>query len=165
MLSKSEIMDMFTSRQWGGYKGFILEVYDYLHNIGGGRMNTKLFNILKKIIDNIKGLQVEDISDQITFTPAWTNMHTTAYKIGNVVFFTLEGTATTIVANYQYTIATIANGYKPKRSLPFTGHGTDSNFAPLGIVNAWVWTSGDITIRCSNANGNYIFVSGFYCIE
>ena len=118
--------------------------------------------LLAKILDALK---VKDISDKITFTGAWSNYIRKAYLIGGkFVFFTLEGYASTIVAGAQYTIATIASGYRPKDYLVFTGHATDTNYLPQSVVNCFVWTSGDITIRCSNGNGNYVFVSGWYAL-
>ena len=90
-------------------------------------MNNRLAKILAAIIARTFA---EDISDKITLTAAWTNMHITAYRVGDMVFFALEGMATTIVANTQYTIATIAAGYRPAKNIPLTGHGTYNNFAP-----------------------------------
>ncbi len=119
---------------------------------------------MKTIKELLLGLIAEDISDKITFGGAWANQHRRAYRIGGMVFFTLEGYAGTIVAGTEYTLATIANGYKPKNDVAFTGHTTNVSFLPNGIVNCWVWASGSITVRVSNANGNFVFVSGWYKI-
>ena len=109
-------------------------------------------------------LTVEDISDKITFGGAWTGLQRVAYRIGNMVFFSLEGYAGTIVGGSQYTIATIASGYRPKSNVILTAHSTNIGYVPQAVVNAWVWTSGDVTVRPSNGSGNYIFVSGCYAI-
>lgn len=126
---------------------------------------TDLTNILNQVLTASSGMSVEDISDKITFGSAWSNLHRKAYLIGGkFVFFTLEGYAGTIVAGTQYTIATIASGYRPKDTEIFTGHATNSSYVPQSVVNCYVWTSGDITVRCSNANGNYVFINGWYAL-
>lgn len=126
---------------------------------------TDLKNILNEVLPSCSGMSIEDITDKITFGGAWTAMQAKAYLLGGrFVFFVLEGYAGTIVAGTQYTIATIASGYRPKDTLPFTGHATNSSYVPQSVVNCYVWTSGDITIRCSNANGNYVFISGWYAL-
>ena len=118
--------------------------------------------LLAKILDALK---VKDISDEITFTGAWSNYMRKAYLIdGKFVFFMLEGYAGTIMQGTQYTIATIASGYRPKDNLAFTGHATDAGYVPQSVVNCYVWTNGNITVRCSNGNGNYVFVSGWYAL-
>ena len=124
-----------------------------------------LTNILNEVLTAGSGMTVEDISDKITFGDAWSNYMRKAYLIGGkFVFFTLEGYAGTIMAGTQYTIATIASGYRPKDNLAFTGHATDANYLPQSTVNCYIWTSGDITIRCSNGNGSYVFISGWYAL-
>lgn len=124
-----------------------------------------MLNVKKTLTKILDALKVKDISDKITFGSAWSNQMKKAYLIGGkFVFFTLEGSASTIVAGTQYTIATIASGYKPKDTLTFTGHATNSNFLPQSIVNCFVWTSGDITVRCQNGNGNNVFISGWYLV-
>lgn len=124
-----------------------------------------MLNLKKTLTKLLDALKVKDISDKITFGSAWSNYMKKAYLIGGkFVFFTLEGYADIIGAGTQYTIATIASGYRPKDNLAFTGHGTDVNYLPQSTVNCYVWTSGDITVRCSNANGNYVFVSGWYLV-
>ena len=107
---------------------------------------------------------IEDISSQITFGGAWTQMVKVAYKVGKLVFFDLEGSTSTIVGGTQYTMATIASGYRPSSSIYLTGHTTNASYVPQAVVNAIAWTSGDITVRPSNANGLYFFVSGWYVI-
>ena len=116
-------------------------------------------------IEGTKEGYVKDISDKIAFGSAWSSIIKQAYLIGGkFVFFTLEGYADTIIAGTQYTIATIASGYRPKDTLAFTGHATKVGYFPQSIVNCFVWTSGDMTVRCSNGNGNYVFVSGWYLV-
>ena len=120
----------------------------------------------KKLIRKILTcFAVEDISDEITMASGWQSMHRTAYKLGKMVFFSIEGySQSAVVGGTQYTIANIASGYRPSKSIPFTGHATDSTFTPQAVVNGNVWTGGTITGRASNANGRYFFISGFYKI-
>lgn len=107
---------------------------------------------------------VEDISNQITLGSAWTNLGKIAYRVGKVCYFYMDVYAGTIVGGTQYTVATIASGYRPTFTVGFTGHTTNSNYVPQAVVNAFVGTSGDITIRASNSNGNYVFLSGWWIL-
>lgn len=118
----------------------------------------------KEVEAFINGLNIEDISDKFTFTSAWSNLVCSAYKIGKLVVFSLEGNAGTVVAGTQYTMVTIASGYRPKTTTYYTGHGTDGSYFPQGIVNSIVWTSGDITVRPQTNTCNYIFLSGMYVL-
>ena len=121
-----------------------------------------LKNVLNEVLPS--GAPVEDISSSFTFGSSWTPMLKIAYKIGNLVVFSLEGNAGTIIGGTQYTMATIASGYRPRANTCFTGHTTNSNYVGQGYVNAWAWTGGDFTIRTSNSNGQYVFVNGCYVI-
>lgn len=114
---------------------------------------------------NVTGFDVvEDISDKFTFTSAWSNLVRSAYKIGKLVVFSLEGNASAVVAGTQYTMVTIASGYRPKTTTYYTGHGTNASYFPQGIVNSIVWTSGNITVRPQTNTCNYIFLSGMYVL-
>ena len=107
---------------------------------------------------------VEDISNKITIGAAWTDQHRSAYKVGDMAYFTIEANTETFVAGIEYTIATIDSGYRPAKNYPFTGHLTDSNFKPVGVVMCFVKTDGTITVRASNTNDNFFFISGFFKI-
>ena len=107
---------------------------------------------------------MEDISDKITFGAAWTKQICKAYKVGNLVFYDIQAYAGQVVAGTQYTVATIASGYRPSANYPTTGHGTNANYVPQGLINGFVWSSGDITVRPETATCNYVFISGFYAI-
>lgn len=112
----------------------------------------------------IKALKYESIADKITVNGSYTSINKTAYIEGNIVHFFIELYMTTVAAGTRYTIATIADGYKPKYSTFFTGHTTNSNFVPQSLLNCCAWQSGDITILAANGNGNYVFVEGTYPI-
>lgn len=107
---------------------------------------------------------VEDISDKITLGGAWTNLGKVAYRVGKVCYYYIEAYAGTIVGGTQYTLATIASGYRPGATVAHTGHTTNGNFLAQGIVNTFVRTSGDITIRTQNSNGQYVFISGWWIL-
>lgn len=108
---------------------------------------------------------IEDVADKITLTSAWTEQWKAAFRFGNVVFFSFEAYAGNVQVGAHYTIANISSDLKPKRTLPFTGHTTTASFVPNGIVNAWVWADKTITVRLSNANGNYVFVDGWFEVD
>ena len=120
---------------------------------------------LTKILSVIASMSVEDVSDKITLTSAWTTQFKRAYRFGDMVFFSFEGYAGTVTAGTQYTIATISSDLKPKANLSFTGHTTNSSYLPNGIVNAYVLADKIITVRLSNANGNYVFVDGWFQVD
>lgn len=124
-----------------------------------------MLNIKKTLTKMLSSLAVEDVTDKITLTAAWTTQSKRAYRFGDMVFFSFEGYAGTVTAGTQYTIATISSDLKPKDNLPFTGHTTNGNFLPNGTVNAWVWTDKTITVRVSNANGNFVFVDGWFEVD
>lgn len=107
---------------------------------------------------------VEDISNKITFNSAWMDFHRSAYKVGDMVYFVLEGYTNTFVAGTEYTMATIDSGYRPSKNYPFTGHLTDANFKPVGVVMCFAKTDGTVTVRASDTSGNYFFISGFFKI-
>ena len=110
-------------------------------------------------------LVVKDISSSFTFTSAWTGLVKKAYLIcGKFVVFTLEASAGTIVGGTQYTMARVASPYKPTTATVHTGHVTNASYVATGIANCWAWANGDITIRASNGNGNYVFFSGWYIL-
>lgn len=125
-------------------------------------MKLDLKMLLLKLIANV--VTVENISNKITLGGAWTNLGKTAYRVGKVCFFYMDVYAGTIVGGTQYTVATIASGYRPTFTVCHTAHTTNSSYVAQGVVNAFVWTSGDITIRASNSNGNYVFLSGWWIL-
>lgn len=106
----------------------------------------------------------EDISDKITFGGAWTQMHKKAFRVGRMVFFRLEASVGTYVAGTEYTMATIASGYRPKDvTSPSTGHTTNGSYTPQGVLSCNVnYQNGNINVVASNTNGSYFFVQGFY---
>lgn len=107
---------------------------------------------------------VEDISDKITLGAAWTNLTKVAYRVGKVCYFYIEAYAGTVIEGTQYIIATIASGYRPRATVAHTGHTTNGSFLAQGIVNTFVWTNGDITVRAQNGNGKYVFISGWWIL-
>ena len=129
-------------------------------------LSTKklLYKVCEAISTLTNNTAVEDISAHITFNSAWTDFHRSAFKVGDMVYFVLEGYTSTFVAGTEYTMATIDSGYRPSKNYPFTGHLTDSEFKPVGIVMCFAKTDGTVTVRASDTSGNYFFVSGFYKI-
>lgn len=122
---------------------------------------------LKALLTKILQLLiVKDISASFTFTSAWTGMVKKAFLVGGkLVVFALEGNAGTIVGGTQYTMAQVASPYKPSTAIPHTGHVTNASYVATGFANCWVWADGDITIRASNGNGNYVFFTGWYILK
>lgn len=124
-----------------------------------------MFDLKALLTKILNCLIVEDITNKITFDSAWTEIYKKAYKIGNVVYFGLEGYVSgTFVAGTQYTMATIASGYRPRIYMPVQAHITNSSYQPTGISNSWVWGDGSITVRPQNTNGRFFFISGTYVI-
>ena len=107
---------------------------------------------------------MEDVSSQFTFGGAWTALLKKAYKVGNLVFFQLEATTSTYVANTDYTIATIASGYRPNGNIIGNGYTTDANYAPKAVVSVRGDSGGNIKVNASNTTGAYFFLTGWYVI-
>lgn len=107
-----------------------------------------------------------DISSSITMGGAWSQLVKKAWKIGNLVFFEIEATAGSFNANTQYTIATIASGYRPSDVHFASGYTTDGSYNPKGTVSVLVRATGAIDIRTqlASSSGAYVFISGFYVI-
>ena len=107
---------------------------------------------------------VEDISSQITIDSAWTVREKFAYKVGKVCYFFIGASRSSITGGTQYTMARIASGYRPKDTLFYSGHATNSSYVPQGVVNGIAWTGGDITVRPQNGNGTYVYLTGTYIL-
>ena len=110
------------------------------------------------------GEELEDISSQFTFGGAWTSIVKKAWKYGKLVFFHLEASVGSYQANYGYTIATIASGYRPSAMAVCHAYTTDGNYNPKAVVSAQAQTNGNIVVRSQNTTGAYFFVSGFYVL-
>ena len=123
-----------------------------------------MLNIKKTLTKILSFLGVEDIPDKITLTSAWTDHGINAYKVGKICVFGLRVYTSTYVGGTQYTVATIADGYRPRNTLTHTGHTTDANYVAKAVVNTFVWTSGDITVRASNNSGGFFFLSGWWIL-
>ena len=124
-------------------------------------MKLDLKELIEKLVLNAV---VEDISGKITLGGAWTNLGKAAYRVGKVCYFYIEAYTPTTVGGSEYTIATIASGYRPRATFAYTGHTTNSNFLAQGIINNFVKTNGDITVRPQNGNGQYFFISGWWIL-
>lgn len=106
----------------------------------------------------------EDISDKLTLGGAWTGIIKKAILINRVVFYTIEATTSSFIANYQYTIATFASGYRPKANVIGNGYTTDGGFAPKAIVSVLTQTTGAVRVSASATTGSYFFVTGWFNI-
>ena len=109
-------------------------------------------------------LKIVDVSNKITFSGAFTQVHKSAYQIGRLLFFTLEATVDTYVGGTTYTMATARSGYRPNQMTPCVGYTSDSTFLPKATVSCYVETNGAIKVNAENQQGNYFFVKGFYYV-
>ena len=82
-------------------------------------MKLDLKELIEKLVLNAV---VEDISGKITLGGAWTNLGKVAYRVGKVCYFYIEAYTPTTVGGSEYTIATIASGYRPRATFAYTGH-------------------------------------------
>ena len=106
----------------------------------------------------------EDVSSKITLGSAWNNLYKNAYRIGNMVFFTIEVTTSSYVAETEYTLATLSSDIKPKSTVAMFGAVTDSNYIVKSTSSILCKNNGTITIRTTNTNGSYWFINGWYYI-
>ena len=105
---------------------------------------------------------MEDISSMFTFGGAWTGLVKKAYRVGKLVFFHLEASVSSYQANYNYTMCTIASGYRPLWNTVFYGYTTDGSYNPKSIISARSAIDGNIIVNAQNTTGSYFFVTGFY---
>lgn len=108
--------------------------------------------------------EVQDISSGFTFGGAWTGLVKNAYKYDKLVFFSLEARVSSYVANYSYTIATIASSYRPATMYIGNGYTTDGSYNPKDVVSVRIDPGGDIIVDASNNTGAYFFITGFYLL-
>ena len=86
-----------------------------------------------------------------------------ARRFGGMIHFSMEiFISSTFVANYRYTVGTIASGYVPRDIEVGTGHSTDNSYNPVGSVTWIANTNGDMQISLQSTAGAYVFLQGFY---
>lgn len=107
---------------------------------------------------------IEDVSSKITVNAPWNVIYTRAYKVGNIVFFTIEAVADSYLAETEYTFATLANDIKPTSTIAAFGTITDSNYIMKATVSTLCKANGTLTVRTTNTAGSFWFVNGWYYI-
>ena len=108
--------------------------------------------------------EVEDVSAYFTLGGAWTGIVKKAYKYDRMVFFHIEASVGTYQANYGYTIATVASGYRPTTMAVCNAYTTDGSYHPKAVVSSRLETNGNLIVDSQNTTGSYFFVTGFYYI-
>ena len=105
---------------------------------------------------------VKDISSSV-----WLNYPVYQKKAtvhNGIVDLFIETNFDSYVADYEYTIGSIAAEYAPKSNVFFTGHTVDGSFNPRGIVTFTVYANGTMTVRINNTDGNYPILHATYPI-
>lgn len=105
---------------------------------------------------------VKDISSSVSLN--YPNYGITATVHNGIVDLFIETYFDSYVADYEYTIGSIAAEYAPKTNVFFTGHTVDSNFNPRGLVTFTVYANGTMTVRINNTDGNYPILHATYSI-
>ena len=123
-----------------------------------------MLDVKKTLAKLLAHSKVIDARESITFNSEWVIMFKRFWIEGNMAHFNIEANKYTITGGTQYTIGNIPSKYRPKEYYAFTGHTTNGAYLGQGIVNCFVWPSGDITVRASNSNGQYVFIDGSYPI-
>lgn len=86
-----------------------------------------------------------------------------ARRFGGMIHLSMEiFISSAFVANYRYTVGTIASDYVPRDIEVGTGHSTDSSYNPVGSVTWIANTNGDMQISLQSTAGAYVFLQGFY---
>ena len=86
-----------------------------------------------------------------------------ARRFGGMIHLSMEiFISSAFVANYRYTVGTIASDYVPRDIEVGTGHSTDSSYNPAGLVTWIVNTNGDLQISLQSTAGAYAFLQSFY---
>lgn len=112
----------------------------------------------------LQKLLTTDITNSITFGAAWTSTSLTATVSGGRVDIMFVAYAASYLANNEYTVATIAADYAPNSLEVCTGHTTDANYNPQGLVTVKAYSNGNIGVIAQNTNGNYFVVHLSYAI-
>lgn len=112
----------------------------------------------------LQKLLTTNITDAITFGAAWTPTTVTATVSGGRVDIMFVANAAIYIANYEYTVATIASDYAPMSLEVCTGHTTDANYNPQGLVTVKAYANGNIGVIAQNTSGNYFVVHLSYAI-
>jgi hypothetical protein len=112
----------------------------------------------------LQKLLTTDITNAITFGSAWTSTALTATVSGGRVDIMFVAYAASYLVNTEYTVATIAADYAPTSLEVCTGHTTDANYNPQGLVTVKAYTNGNIGVIAQNTNGNYFVVHLSYAI-
>lgn len=105
---------------------------------------------------------VKDISSSVSLNYA--SLQKTATVYNGIVDLFIETNFVSYAADYEYIIGTITSSYRPNHIIVTTGHTTDANFNPKGLVNFIVYPNGNLSVRVNNTDGNYIFVHATYSI-
>lgn len=136
-----------------------------------GALSTSLadaLGITTTLSDNTSGGggggDFTDISEHLKLGGAWTEIIKKAYISNGVVFYMIEASTQTFIANNQYTIATFDAGYRPKANVIGNGYTTDGGFAPKAIVSVLTQTTGAVRVSASATTGSYFFVTGWFNI-
>ena len=108
---------------------------------------------------------VEDISSAVTLNYGYDPLQKWIYVHDGIVDMFIETYFANYVADNEYIIGTIASPYRPNHLIVTTGHTTDSNFNPRGLVNFIVYTNGNLSVRVNNTNGNYVIVHATYPMQ
>lgn len=107
---------------------------------------------------------VKDISSAVTLNFGYDPLQKWIYVHDGMVDMFIETYFASYVADNEYIIGTITSPYRPNHLIVTTGHTTDSNFNPKGLVNFIVYTNGNLGVRVNNTAGNYVIVHATYPI-
>ena len=105
---------------------------------------------------------VKDISSSVSLN--FTSLKKTATVHNGIVDLFIETYFDSYIADYEYTIGSIAAEYAPKGDVFFTGHMVDRSFNPRGVVTFAVYANGTMTVRINNTDGNYPILHATYSI-
>lgn len=105
---------------------------------------------------------VKDISSSVSLN--FTALQKTATVHNGIVDLFVETYFDSYVADYEYTIGSIAAEYAPKTNVFFTGHMVDGGFNPRGLITFSVYANGNMTVRINNTDGNYPILHATYSI-
>jgi hypothetical protein len=107
---------------------------------------------------------VKDISSAVTLNYGYDPLQKWIYVHDGMVDMFIETYFASYVADNEYIIGTITSPYRPNHLIVTTGHTTDSNFNPKGLVNFIVYANGNLGVRVNNTVGNYVIVHATYPI-
>lgn len=100
----------------------------------------------------------------INFTSAWSINHCEVYKTGRIVQLSARIYSSTIVKDYEYTIANVNTEFRPAHETPIYAVAGDAYMQNLVPCMCLIHPSGKILFKASGDQKHYVDIAGTYIV-